>query len=778
MPDAKAIFISYAHEDVAAARKIADALRAFGLEVWFDANELRGGDQWDANIRRQIKACGLFLPIVSATTQNRREAYFRLEWKLADDRTHLMAPGTPFIVPVVIDDTPEYEAEVPESFTKAHFTRLTGGEPTPEFVAQVKKLATDPAAKAPVTRSSPSTPATPVAAGAPASAPAKKSAAPLIVGMSIGGVLAALVLFMVLGRSQKTPVVESSTVESAPVAAVTAPAANDRLSIAVLPFANMSDDPSANSFFADGIHEDLLTSLSYIAELKVVSRTSVMQYRDTTKSVKQIAEELGVGTLLEGSVRRFGDQVRVTAQLIDASTDEHIWAQNYDRKLEDIFAIQGELAKAITDALRVALTDEQAQAFADRPTENLEAYELFLKEQELQAREGNTEERQFQSIAMMRKAVELDPSFALAWANLGVLHAQEHFWARDRTEERRELATAAIEKAIKLAPEDLDVMTYVGSYFYYGFRNYAKAAEFYQKVLDVAPNHVDAIASMGFIRRREGKWAESLRLHERALALDPRNISVITGLIETYTRCRQWDKAVELQKILVARNPGDINMEGRLANFQAERDNSFQPYHDLIARYPDLAKSDHAVFYNLRMQQASLDRDWDSFIELHRDAPDAVQSENGFKFSLAMVLRIADQENEAIAVLREINSAAAQAVEAGNDTQYFPLAFSHALLGEVEASRRATNHYQDYLQSQKDALDAPFGIATEMIIDVWSDTPEVAVDKMREYLRQPAPQVVSRYTINRNLWLYPLWDSPELAALADDDKVWEPLFAD
>jgi len=132
-PQNNAVFLSYAHEDAAAARRIADALRAFGIEVWFDSNELRGGDIWDAKIRSQIKACGLFLPIVSQTTQTRREAYFRLEWKLAEDRTHLLAPGTPFLVPVVIDDTPEYEASVPESFSKAHWTRLPGGEPTPEF---------------------------------------------------------------------------------------------------------------------------------------------------------------------------------------------------------------------------------------------------------------------------------------------------------------------------------------------------------------------------------------------------------------------------------------------------------------------------------------------------------------------------------------------------------------------------------------------------------------------------------------------------------------------
>ena len=136
----KAVFLSYAREDTDAARRIADALRGFGVEVWFDMSELRGGDQWDAKIRGQIKSCALFIPVISTTTQAREEAYFRLEWKLADDRSHLMAPGKPFIVPVVIDDMPEGGAVVPESFSRAQWTRLAGGEPTTAFIEQVKRL--------------------------------------------------------------------------------------------------------------------------------------------------------------------------------------------------------------------------------------------------------------------------------------------------------------------------------------------------------------------------------------------------------------------------------------------------------------------------------------------------------------------------------------------------------------------------------------------------------------------------------------------------------------
>jgi len=487
----------------------------------------------------------------------------------------------------------------------------------------------------------------------------------------------------------------------------------------------MSDDAAGNSFFADGIHEDLLTNLSYIPELKVVSRTSVVQYRDTTKPVSQIAAELGVGTLLEGSVRRSGDQVRVTAQLIDASTDEHIWAKNYDRKLEDIFAIQGELAKAITDALRIALTTEQADAFAERPTQNLEAYELFLKEQELVDREGNSEERQWQSIAMMQQAVKLDPDFAKAWANLGVLHAQAYFWERDKSEKRRELATQAIERAIALDPSDLDVRTYAGSYDYYGFRDYTKAAENYQRVLDVAPHHIDALASMGFIRRREGQWAESIRYHKRVLELDPRHIgrhiAVITGLTLTYPMLRQWNKAVALQQILVDWDPGDITREALLVQFQANRDKSPQPLHDFVARYPDLATSDQPAFVNYRLRERIVNRDWEGLLALHEKQPTRMKGLNGYEFHRVIALRITGRSTESEeARKRIIAETEASGPNSPEQNRMFRIILAHYLIGNATQVRQLAANYGEFLAQRNDAMEEFYGLATTTLVSVWT----------------------------------------------------------
>ncbi|HMD61762.1 MAG TPA: TIR domain-containing protein, partial [Opitutaceae bacterium] len=352
----RAVFLSYAREDATAAQRIADALRSYGIEVWFDQSELRGGDAWDQKIRKQIKECALFMPIISDRTQARGEGYFRLEWKLAVERTHLMAEGVPFLAPVVVDDTPESAAVAPAEFLRVQWTRLPGSLPTPQFVEQVKRMLEAPrkaGAAAPAAHR--------------ASAPAVSRAWVWVVGASAAAAVAVAVTLTVSRRPPPAP------------AAAAAPAqAVDPKSIAVLPFENMSEDKQ-NAFFTDGVHEDVLTNLSFVKDLHLVSRTSVMRYRGTTKSIKEIGQELGVAYVLEGSVRREGNKVRVTGQLINARTDEHVWAKSYDRDLTDIFAIQGELAQAIADALQAVLSPETKVLIARRPTENTAAYDDYLK---------------------------------------------------------------------------------------------------------------------------------------------------------------------------------------------------------------------------------------------------------------------------------------------------------------------------------------------------------------------------------------------------------------
>ncbi len=766
VPSSCPIFISYAHEDVAAAKSIADALRAFDLEVWFDQNELRGGDQWDAKIRGQIKACGLFIPLVSQTTESRGEAYFRLEWKLADDRSHLMAPGQAFIVPVVIDDTPEYEATVPESFSRAQWTRLASGKPTPAFIEQVNRLATASAEGA--TR-----PKTSHAAAKPSptsAAPARRSSRlmPSVIAIAV----AAAVGSFWLGRG-------TDTIDdlAAGIAAPTAPRA-DRGSIAVLPFANMSEDPAASSFFADGVHEDLLTNLSYISGLRVVSRTSVLGYKNTSKPIRQIGTELGVGTLLEGSVRRAGDRVRVTAQLIDAATDEHIWAETYDRELKDIFAIQAELARSIAEALRVALTDQESASLEERPTANLAAYELLLRHREIGDREGNTYERVKQSIALLQQAVTLDPNFALAWAELATTYAQSYFWYFDRSEARLTAAAQAIARAQEIAPNNLDVIAFTGDVAYYAHRDYAAAAQSYERVLSVAPNHVSALGSMGFIRRRQGRWTESIRWLERALTIDPRNVTILTGLITTHLSLRDWDEGLALQKRLIEIKPGELGSEAFLAMIEAMRATSFRPLRDFAQRYASLDPTSNDRLLLVHSMLAIADRDWARALELEEVDYDPLLDFNVMNRQV-MLNRKLGRDAAATALLTEnlANVRRHLSIHPTDTLARADYAEALALAGDFPAAEVQLAQAKAEVQSLNDAFNGDDWRETEVMLLAWSGRTQEAVDLLRAGTRFPgnmrAPQ---RY--RNKLSFSPLWDTPEFKALMNDQAAWAPLPVD
>jgi TolB-like protein len=443
----RGVFLIYAREDTDAARRIADALRGFGVEVWFDQSELRGGDAWDAKIKSQIRECALFVAIISSNTQARGEGYFRREWKLAIERTHDMAAGIPFLIPIVVDQTPESKALVPEEFMRVQWTRLAGGAPTAQFVERIRRLVERPLGL-------PENQARP---GAATGAPSRK---PGIPGWAWGlgaGVVIAVCALLVNSHKAEAPVAPVVTVEPKPAAPE--PKSGDK-SIAVLPFANMSDEKD-NAFFTDGIQEDILTNLALVHELRVVSRTSVEQYRETKKPIRQIASELGVSYILEGSVRRAGSKVRVTGQLINAVTDEHVWAKAYDRDLTDIFSIQSELAQAIAAELKAALSPEEKAMLDHKPTENSEAYDLYLKARNFDGVEDIDKQQ-----ALLEQAVALDPTFARAWGDLADHYAQKAFNFHLGIDELMAKSKAAIDQAVHLAPDDPDVISSLGTYYY------------------------------------------------------------------------------------------------------------------------------------------------------------------------------------------------------------------------------------------------------------------------------------------------------------------------
>ncbi len=555
MSDApQAVFLSYAREDADAARRIADALRSQGVEVWLDQSELRGGDAWDAKIRRQIRECALFVPVISAHTQERGEGYFRLEWKLAVERTHLMAEGVPFLAPVVVDDTPDSGAVVPAEFMRVQWTRLPGALPTPPFVSQVKRLLSRERRAG----------SGELEAGRPRPAIATRgevAAAPKTLAIPgwMWAVLAAVLVIVaagivVLRKPEPTAAPAAKSPSLSP--SLSPPAAAADKSIAVLPFENMSADKE-NAFFADGVHEDILTNLGQIAELKVISRTSVMEYRGTTKKIQQIASELGVAYVLEGSVRRAGNKVRVVCQLIDGRTGQHVLAPDpYDRDLADIFAIQSELAKNIAEKLQAVLSPREKAALERPPTENLAAYDLFLKARQLGERESNRQLRVSQRQPLYEGAVRLDPNFALAWVGLAGTHL-EAFNYLDRTTVEAAKAKEAIDRALALAPDNESVVATLGNY-YIDVRDFPRAAEVVERLKRDFPNQARTFGMRARLAYRLGQPAEGLACYREAVKLDPRNSTAWESLQSSLWGGRRYDEAAACARKVLELVPDNL----------------------------------------------------------------------------------------------------------------------------------------------------------------------------------------------------------------------------
>ncbi len=311
-------------------------------------------------------------------------------------------------------------------------------------------------------------------------------------------------------------------------------------SIAVLPFENLSDEKE-NAYFADGIQDDILTNLSKIGDLKVISRTSVMQYKGAARNVREIGKALGVSNILEGSVRRSGNKVRINVQLIDANSDQHIWANDYDRDLIDVFAIQSDLAHEIANALQAKLSDTEKALMERKPTENGEAYLAFVQAHNLQSAVEDVGKLK-QSEQLYARAIELDPKFALAIASYSCLES----WILhtfDPTRERRQKARALAEQALQLQPDLPEAHLAMGFSYYYGDNNYDAAQKEFEIARRGLPNESEVYLALGAIQRRQGKWAESTANLEKAASLNPKESWPLQNLAFNYQMLRDFDAA-------------------------------------------------------------------------------------------------------------------------------------------------------------------------------------------------------------------------------------------
>jgi serine/threonine protein kinase/Tfp pilus assembly protein PilF len=357
-------------------------------------------------------------------------------------------------------------------------------------------------------------------------------------------------------------------------------------SIAVLPFENRSEE-KANAYFADGVQDEILTDLAKVADLKVISRTSVMQYKNAaTRNLREIAQQLGVAHVLEGSVQRSGNRVRVSAQLIDAKTDTHLWAERYDRDLADVFGIQSEIAKKIVDQLQAKISASEKAAIEEQPTKDLAAYDFYVRATPLiqEVPYGSSEEGCLRAVDLLNQAIIRDPNFLLAYCWLARAHDTLYFTYVDHTPTRLALANSAISSALGLKPDSGEAHLALALHLYFGYFDYDRA----RTELDIArrtlPNNKQIFKLAGMIDRRQGRWPEAVRNFERAFELDPRNFDTIRSIARTYEWLRIYQQESDALDRALALKPNDIDaMLDRARIAVAERADT-RPLHAAIEK--------------------------------------------------------------------------------------------------------------------------------------------------------------------------------------------------
>src|SRR5207253_201616 len=330
-------------------------------------------------------------------------------------------------------------------------------------------------------------------------------------------------------------------------------------SIAVLPFENLSDDKGA-AYFADGIQDEILTKLASIADLKVISRTSTAKYKSKPEDLRTVSQQLGVATVLEGSVQKAGDKVRIHVQLIDARADSHLWAKTYDRDIKDVFAVESEVAQEIADSLQAKLSPAEANTLAAAPTKDTAAYDLFLKgESQLRAANASLRPESFdQAIAWYQQAIARDPNFALAMARLAESRLSQHWFVETFTEAELAEVKKTVEHALALAPDLAQAHVAHGLFYYYGYRHYEQALAEFGRALQLQPNNAQALEYSGYVYRRQGQWQRCLDTLKKSLEQDPRNADVAGNLSQTYCILRMWQDAERVGKYALSIDPADV----------------------------------------------------------------------------------------------------------------------------------------------------------------------------------------------------------------------------
>jgi TolB-like protein/class 3 adenylate cyclase/Tfp pilus assembly protein PilF len=539
-------------------------------------------------------------------------------------------------------------------------------------------------------------------------------------------------------------------------------------SVAVLPFENLSRDPD-NAYFADGIQQEILTRLAKIADLKVISRASTQQSQSEPGNLAEIAKQLGVANILEGSVQKAADQVRVNVHLVNVQTGSQLWAETYDRKLSDIFVVESEIAKGIAESLQAKLTGREEQALAAKPTNNPEAYDAYLRGLAFEARGNYSSDALFKAIDFYDLAVRLDPNFALAWARLSGAHALLYFNRGDTTAARRDAAREALENAQKLQPDSPETLLFLGYYQYWVLRDYGLAKATFGRVSKMLPGNSQVLYALGAIARREGHWDESVAYWERGLALDPRNTALLTEVAFTYAALRQFPTAVKLYDRALAILPNELYIMASKANiYQAE--GNLQEAAKSLVQVNAQTNSDAAV--RIKLAQLRLERNQSEttrFVQARQARPDFASGiDKGMKQGgLALIQRVAGDTASAKAAAEQARNTLEPLSKDQPDNAFVAaaLAVAYAMLDEKGSALNEAQRAITLVPSSKDRLSGPAFEENLALVEMIIGENSRAIATLTRLLQTPYGG-----------WLYS--PTPITPALLKLDPIWDPLRAD
>jgi TolB-like protein/predicted Zn-dependent protease len=551
------------------------------------------------------------------------------------------------------------------------------------------------------------------------------------------------------------------------------PAEVSSKSIAVLPFDNLSRDPD-NAYFASGIQDEIITSLAKIADLKVISRTSTQQYQSKPGNLSEIAKQLGVANILEGSVQKVADQVRVNVQLIRVASDSHLWADTYDRKLVDIFAVESEVAKAIADALQAKLTGGEQQALAVKPTNNSEAYDAYLRGLALEARTSTSPSDSEKVVGFYERSVQLDPAFALAWARLSRANAQMYFSGLDTTSARRDATERALNTAQKLQPNSPETLLAQAYYQYWVLRDYELAKATFGRVRELLPGSSEVPGALALIARRQGHWDQSVAYWEQTLALDPRNTQWLGSAAQTYAMLRQFPDALKTYDRVLDLVPNDLDtIASEAAIYQAE--GNLEQAGKLLAGVN--AQTPSLAAFIPKMTQLFLERHFDEAIRLihsrlteSRDLPDFERLFEPLFLVLAQECAgdVAGGRATAQQMLPSLETFGKKAP----NNPFFALGLSlvHAVLGEKDAAIKEAERAITLLPSAKDAVDGPTYEEHLAWVEVMVGDKNRAIPRLQRLLAIPYINCLTPALLRLDPKWDPLRGDPRFQKLCEEKK--------